>query len=383
MITALSIGAASSAYNYTVVAKSGDVIDGITLSNLTRPFIADDGTVLFIKDYDLNTTCCSVLFSKHVNSAGGAVVVKQGDVIDGLTITQIFRATSNDSGEIVFSASFTGPRAGTGIFRRKAKVVATGDTIGGLTILGPNSDGQLNDSGEIVFASQYSGPNGTGSGLFTPNRVIVQNGTTIGGLTLTGVSAPVLSKNGTIAFIGGTNSFVGIFTQSGLLLKNGQTVSGLPLVGPLPNPAITELGVIGFGSNCILNGVIGIAFFLGQAVIAKTGDTIDGLTLSVSGDPVAPQPLGIAFNATGEAVFESLATTASGASTAAIFTQHHLVVQNGDTIAGFTVGNIFGSGGSFFFLPSINDSGQVAFQTTDASSKSLGTAIFVATPKGQ
>jgi hypothetical protein len=372
----ISIWAASSAYDYNVVAKSGDAIGGVTLNSIGAPFISDNGIVLFLGDYP-NGFASGAMFSRHFAAAkGGSVLIKQGDVISGLSVHQISSAKRNDNGEVVFSSTYNGG-FGPGIFRLKAKVAAAGDIIGGLTLNGGLGGYDLNDFGEIVFGATYPSPDGVaglGYGIFTPNRIIVKSGDMIGGATLISVNNPALSKSGTVVFSGSysdtPNHFTGaIFTQHRMVVKIGDTVGGLTLAG-LSQPAINELGAIGFEGRF---GGFGRAFFINHALIAKTGDTIDGLTLTPPGDPLAPLG-GLTLNASGEGLFGSSATNRSGASTGGWFTQNHSVVAIGDTVAGISVAGLSSA--------SINDSGQVAFDVLYLS-PSQGEAVIVATPNGR
>ena len=118
---------------------------------------------------------------------------------------------------------------------------------------------------------------------------------------------------------------------------------GVQLTPPiLGNAAITELGTIGFGSEYLPLGggpCCAFAFFLGDSIIAKSGDTVDGYMLTID-DPLAPV-LTLQLNASGKALFQSLAVTPSGGLTAGWFTPEHSIVVSGDNLAGYTVANGF------------------------------------------
>jgi hypothetical protein len=370
MVTATLTWAASSAYDYTVIAKTGDVIGGITLNDLAWPFISDDGTVLFLGDYPMGHAV-GAMFSRHVASPLGSVLVKQGDVIDGFMVDQIESEKRNGIGEIVFSNNLP---PGGGIFRLKAKVAVPGDSIGGLTITFPCCF-DLNDRGEIVFSAQYQAQDGTaGPGIFTPSRVIIKSGDSIAGGTATSVNNPALNRSGILAFNASyrdsaNNLISGIFTQRRTVVKSGDTVSGLTLMN-LGAPAISDLGLVGYEA---VDPTGGRAFFIEHSLIAKTGDTIDGLTLVPPGDPLGPLDE-LILNAGAEALFSSNAMNSSG-TTAGFFTRKHSVVAVGDTIAGISVGGLFS-------VASLNDAGQIAF-VVDYFSPSQGEAVVVATPNGQ
>ncbi len=368
--TATSTLAASSAYDYKVVARAGGVIGKIILHDLADPFISNDGTVLFLGDHPLGHAV-GAMFSRRVAPPLASVVVKNGDVIDGFTVDQIESEKRNNIGEIVFTTNL----AGGGIFRPKARVAVSGDIIGGLTITFPSSF-DLNNRGEVAFSAQYQGSGGsTGSGIFIPSRVIVKSGDTVAGVTPTLISNPALNNSGSLAFNASyedsPNHFTfGIFTLRRIVVKVGDTVSGHTLM-ELSAPDISDLGLIGYEAQDNTNGR---AFFVESTVIAKTGDTIDGLTLVPPGDPLAPLD-GVILNASGEALFDSDATNASGTATFGFFTGKHSVVAVGDTIAGISVTGLSS-------VASLNDAGQIAF-VVNYSLPTQGQAVVVATPNGQ
>jgi len=356
-LTPASLWAASPAYKYRVVAKSGDVIDGITLNDLSTPFISKE-TVLFQSDYP-DGNIAGAMFAANIASGAKNVVIKQGDSIDGYVVNQILNEKRNDRGEIVFSTTLRGG----GIFTLKAPVVVGGQTIGGLPVTFPG-DFSLNNKGEIVFAASSDA---VGRGIFTSKGLIAGGGTTIGGITLNGASNPALSNSGVVAFNGdysiSSNHYTGVFTQNGVIVKEGDSVSGLSLSN-IGAPAISKFGVIGYEAT---SSLFQRAFFIDHSLIAQTGDTIDGLTLRAPGDPLAPLDT-LTLNADGEALFSSAATNANGTNTGGWFTAKHSVIADGDSVDGITVNNVYGA--------TMNDRGQVAAVVSYAG----GTALIVATP---
>ncbi len=361
--------AASSSYDYQVFAKTGDVIGDVTLDSISSAFLSDDGSVVFIGRYN---SCCEALFFKRSAAARGQILIRQGDLIDGQSISLFGSVKRNDRGEIVFSANI-GDGSSIGIFRLKSAVALPGETLGGIALTNLSGDFDLNDPREIVFDG-YSGspPAAAVYGIFTPGRVIVRSGDVIDGLTLQILGEPTLSKNGLIAF---TSTFedsegqlgIGVFTQHRLVIKVGDTLDGLPLLG-LGEAIISERGVIGIAFD-YSNGPIRQAFAVGGKIAVKSGDVIDGFT-------IVGQPDGIPFpatlNANGEVLFTTGAISPDGAPTFALFTPHHLVAAPGDTIEGLTALGGVSSG-------SINDAGQIAFDIfLDAGDSQA--ALIVATP---
>jgi hypothetical protein len=363
--------AASSSYDYQVFAKPGDVIGDVTLDSVGTSFLSDDGSVVFVGRYN---SCCEALFFKRSAAAKGSILVRQGDSIDGRSISLFREVKRNDRGEIVFSANID-DGSSVGIFRLKSAVALPGETVGGITLTNLFGDFDLNDPREIVFdAFSGSFPDNFETAIFTRGRVLVRSGDVIGGLTLQVLAEPTLSKSGLVAF---TSTFedstgqtgIGVFTQHRLVVKQGDTIDGLPLLS-LGEALISENGLIGIGFDYSLDP-IRQAFAVGGKIAVKSGDVIDGFT-------IVGQPDGIPFpatlNASGEVLFTTGAIGPDGTAKFALFTPHHLVAAPGDTIQGLTA-----QGG--VSLGSINDAGQIAFLIFLDPGGSQA-ALIVATPNG-
>jgi hypothetical protein len=361
--------AASSPYDYQVFAKTGDVIGDITLESFSSAFLSDDGSVVFVGRYN---SCCEALVFKRSAASKGQILIRQGDLVDGQSISSFQSVKRNDRGEIVFSATI-GEGSSVGIFRLTSAVALPGETLGGITLTNLFGDFDLNDRREIVYDGFSGSPaNDAVYGIFTPSRVIVRSGDVIDGLTLQVPGEPTLSKNGLVAF---TSTFedsagqmgIGVFTQHRLVVKVGDTLDGLPLLG-LGEAIISERGLIGIAFD-YSNAPIGQAFAVGGKIAVKSGDVIDGFT-------IVGQPDGIPFpatlNANGEVLFTTGAISPGGATEFALFTTHHLVAAPGDTIEGLTAQGGVNSG-------SINDAGQVAFLLFLDRGDSQA-ALIVATP---
>ena len=353
------------------MCSSDLVIGDITLDTISSAFMSDDGSVVFVGRY---SSCCEALFFKRSAAAKGRILIRQGDLIDGQSISSFQSFKRNDRGEIVFSANI-GDGSSIGIFRLKSAVALPGETLGGITLTNLFGDFDLNDRREIVFDGFSGSPaDGAVYGIFTPDRVIVRSGDVIDGLTLQVPGVPTLSKDGLVAF---TSTFedskgqlgIGVFTPHRLVVKGGDTLDGLPLLG-LGEAIISERGVIGIAFDYSVDPILQ-AFAVGGKIAVKSGDVIDGFT-------IVGQPDGIPFpatlNANGEVLFTTGAISPGGATEFALFTTHHLVAAPGDTIEGLTAQGGVNSG-------SINDAGQVAFLLFLDRGDSQA-ALIVATPKG-
>jgi hypothetical protein len=130
------------------------------------------------------------------------------------------------------------------------------------------------------------------------------------------------------------------------------------------NPAINNRGTIAFFSG--FSGGSGI--FTPSSVVAKTGDTISGLTLAATFCP--------AINDPGTIVFEGVFPAPFPPGGLGIFTPSTVVAKLGDTIGGLTL-TAFGS------CPVINNRGTIVFVGVLVSSSSAELAIVKATPAGE
>ena len=168
------------------------------------------------------------------------IVAQRGDVIDGITLTNLGGVYSlNNSGTVAFRGSFSAGNE-AGIFTQSNLLVETGDVIGGKTFTNFNHELSLNDNGTVAFRGLFSG----GHGLFTPTELLVATGDIIGGQLLIGVEFPSLNNDGTVAYIGKSAGGGGIFTQNDLVAF-GDTIGGITLadIGP---PSINDFGQIAF-----------------------------------------------------------------------------------------------------------------------------------------
>jgi hypothetical protein len=240
LAAATPIWAASNAYTYQVIAKTGDVVGGLTLTHLYTPNLSNDGTVLIVGD--IPSAQNGVLFSINFESGKKSVVVQRGQSIGGYTMGSFTTAARNDNGAIIFGVNMPN---GNAIFNLKGPIDLPGQTIGGISQTPLTFS--LNNAGEIVFDAVDN--HADNSDIFTPTSVLIKPGTTIAGIPLTGASNPSLSWSGQIAFIGGYrvgSTFQnGIFTLNNLIVKTGDSVGGYTLDG-ISAPSISKLGVIGY-----------------------------------------------------------------------------------------------------------------------------------------
>jgi hypothetical protein len=327
--------AAPIAYTFTVVAKTGDIISGKTLTGFKQPsfgpnspainagasvafyatyaegaFVGEgiftpDSIVLKNGDSVRGNTVDGISFVPALNDRGTIVVrgllssqesailasttllAKEGDKIGGQTLTSFGLPAINNDGTVAFVGSSP---SGTGIFTQRAVLAKSGESIEGLTLtsFGPPA---INDRGTVAFQSWLSGEIATA--IFTPTAVLVKVGDTIGGKTLTDLFfAPALNSSGSVAFMGVFSGGTGVFTQNALLEQTGDTIGGRKLTS-FGSPVINDTGLVAFFAT--YPGGEGI--FTQTSLIANTGDTICGKTLIGVGQPAINSSGAVAFTA--------------------------------------------------------------------------------------
>jgi len=387
---AASSWAQSSFYSYQIAAQSGEVISGHTLQSFGEPSLSNDGTILFS---GTDPSGQQALFSINPNTNAVSVLAKQGDTIAGLTINSFGEYKRNNAGIVVFQATVNSTQQAIFQLTSQAgftKVVAEGDTVSGLPIQSL-SQFDLNDSGAIVFTASWNAD--ANSGVFTPQGVLAKTGDTIAGITLLGVDTLQpdmlynsglidISNDGIVAFRGTygnpSQPSYAIFTPNSVVAQGGETIDGLTLGGSR-NYEFYDGGITKTGGLVCFRDWDYAAVIVGQQVVAQQGDIVDGYTIDGPFD-VAHQAEtdGLAVNAQGEAVFYSRSSDETGADAFGVFTPTHAVfVGNNLTIDGIAMSAATATFSKF----SLNDAGQVALAAqTEVQGQSV---LVVATPNPQ
>ena len=224
------------------LAARGDTIGGLTLTgDAVNPALNNAGTVVF----GAEASPVGGLFTTS------GLVVPDNAVIDGKTVSIGGPAVINDAGTIFFGSFLYDPSQplglGFGLFTPSQLLVATGDTVGGVTLSGLGIRAPaVNNAGSVVFLGSSSS-SGKG-GIFTLSELLVPDGTTIGGKTLTSVTDPAINEAGTIVFVGLYGTGNGIFTTSELVIGSGDTVDG-KVLGSVTVPYINKAGIIVFSAG--------------------------------------------------------------------------------------------------------------------------------------
>jgi hypothetical protein len=355
--------AAESTYDYEIVAQSGTKIDGIALTIFEEVALNDANTVFFNAHYnDGSYAGATGIFSrKHA-------LLKKGDVVAGAAINGPSLRSLNNFNEILVELSYPQTLASSlGKFTVRdnhlvleGKLIRTGDVIGGLTIQ-EFRESLINDLGEIVFSADYTDASGASAiGVFTRNRVLLKAGSVVDGVSLSGnntfgrlyglsdFDTIAFDTNGNLGNLGGIQT--GAFTQHKALALPNQTIHGIPLITAF-SPAISHFGWTAFaGEYSIAPGCNsflcrGFAVFGPRGVVARTGDSISGLTLNDSMEPVS-------INDEGEVLIQADVAGGYG-----LFTRDAVVAVTGDKLAGFMVEG--------FVNAQMNDSGNVAFSASE------------------
>jgi hypothetical protein len=373
IVACVSIGGApangpTQGYSLQVVAKTGQSIGGNTITNFTQPAVLNDqGTLVFAAASNTGPG----LFTPD------AVIAKAGDTIDGKTLTSVTSPAMNQSGNIAFLAGYSG---GSGIFTPSQAMVNSGDTIDGQKIFNFYQGIALDDNGDVAFEASTgsSFPIGTGV-FFTANngssRLLISPGQSVNGKALAGVGTPVVSRSGVVGIRGdfvnnADPNDTGILTidtagdaTPNLLAETGSTVDGKTLtVFGFPSGVTSEGAAI---STANFDGGSGLFRLAPQGsgtsnLLVQTGTTIGGLTLTQIGQT--------AVNSKGDFAFFGTFSGGQG-----IFTPSDVLVKTGDRVGLNTITAIllnstaYNANGTIAFVAQLDDGSKALVVGTPAA----------------
>jgi hypothetical protein len=367
----------SSGYQFTLLAKTGDSIGGHVLTSIGNHAINNSGLVVFPASFDGGVG----IFTPS------GVLVQTGDTIAGKTLTDIGPLRLNNQGTVAFLASFTG---GSGIFTQNGLVMQIGDVIAGRTITGfaytvtgagPSAlPFALDDAGTIVFAascepggSPYPGaqPLPAGQGIFTPSQLLALTEDHSGILAyVTNVYSPNISGLGSIVF--GGWAYDGTFNIYSLCaLSQAPCISGE--VGGSPLDAALDYPVINNSGSIDAVFENDSGYSIPVVVFPIPGVTIlEGLPFLAMNNPGV-----VVFPATFQVSNPPFPPAVKGG----LFTPWDLLIQDGDSIDGNTLASPSIQPGLLsavpFNSPSINDAGTIVFFVALADGSS---GIVMTTP---
>ena len=230
-------------YNFSIVALSGQTIDGLLLAPAFgyQICINDPGEIVFIGSYMISpgNFNSAVFTPQHV-------IAKTGDIVDGEPLTNFGGCGLNNYGALLFGGGL--PSGYGGLFLKQGPLPAKRLVTGGSQKI----DGfemkfienmAINDFGEIVFSANYAGPNGSMPvGIFTPKSVLLVPGSEVDHHVLSSVDATFALSLQQLFFHAASPSIgEGIFSLHELIVKTGDVISGHQLVsqccGTFSSPA--------------------------------------------------------------------------------------------------------------------------------------------------
>jgi hypothetical protein len=348
------VRAAAPGYTFTILAQTGDTIDGKTLIAIGDPIINNAGTVVFPASFDGG----SGIFTPS------NLLAQTGDTISGETLTNIVdpygraQIAVNNSGSVVFVGDFAG---GTGIFTPSSLLFKTGDVIDGKTLLsigGVEGRIGINDAGIVVFQAAFKQPYfpSQAYGIFTSSGLVSDPVSGFYNL----LRAPQINNTGTVVFVINRDFDVEISTQSGVV-GGGEYAD---------YPAINSAGSIAY--SCGFEGEV-----TSNSAICTTMSDRWGTGTIISGKVVygAASFTRPALNDAGTLVFNALfqSDPKFGADESGIATPSELIISSKDTIVGKPLTYYFEAFGS----PTINNSGTIVFRASFADGTS---GIVIVTP---
>ncbi|MEM1228738.1 MAG: hypothetical protein AAGJ40_23890, partial [Planctomycetota bacterium] len=153
------------------------------------------------------------------------IVAREGDTVGGLPISDLGTARINDNGLIAFSGSSGSTSA---VWSTSGVLLAEGQSLGGGVNL-PDFDTfnfALNNAGQVGVSGAVNS-----QGVFTSSGIAITAGSTIGGQTITGNfgSNVALADDGTSFFIADVGTTTTVFNANSILAQEGQTIGGVAL----------------------------------------------------------------------------------------------------------------------------------------------------------
>ncbi|MCH8046871.1 MAG: hypothetical protein IID44_24475 [Planctomycetes bacterium] len=221
-------------------------------------------------------------------------------------------------------------------------IVRAGDVIDGQTILTPFSSNpnniSINNDGEVVFLPRVVGPFGTGWGVMTQHRFIAGAGKLVDGL-FAGFDnqdhSPKINNLGQVtytAFLPGGDR--GVFVDETLIARRGDVIDGQTLFSPSVATAINDDGTVVFvvrrADEVGERGPPGV--YTQDRMVVESGQVIDGFTIG--------QPFGVEISNPGEIFSFTFLQDFGDGPSAAIVTPERIVLKPGDVIGGQRVDQI-------------------------------------------
>lgn len=346
------------AYDFSIIAQEGDIIDGLPVQFLSGAArINENGDIAFSG----GSGSTSAVWSPT------ALLLAEGQNIGGGVILPDFTQTNfdyNDAGEVAVSS---GSFSIEGVYTSTGTAITTGSTIDGATISG-NFDVNValaNDGTLVFIADVETAPGVFTTTVFDTTSILAQEGQTIGGITLTEIGSSFtnglldIDDAGNAVFYNNSDFFssageVGIVSTAGFGLEDQSPFPTGTLAGQPINFISTSsfaLGVNGPGDIIIQANVGGVSGLYSQQGLVVADGVIDG----VDGFFYA----GADLNDSGSYVsfFSDFDTIGDG-----IVVDGSIVITDLDTIGGFDIDSLLtaaaidlNNNGDFVFVASLDD----------------------------
>jgi hypothetical protein len=373
--------AQASDYKLSIVAKTGDTIDGNTLTFVGPATINNAGTVAFVAGFSDQIGVfrslehpCGTERRRGDHQPDRKLLVKTGDTIDGLTPLDFGTPVLNDRGTVAFIGTYESLGLQSAIFEthesedcahvKSEVLVKAGDMIAGHTLGGFGStvtaQPAIDNRGRVFFWAFFD--SGTGAGIFMPSALLVS----------TQERNPSTDGHGNVVIMNFTSNGGGIFTQSSPLVESGDIIQGLTLLSFGDGPAVNHRGTVAFIGTFDDQSVSQVGIFTTREIdgrpgdhsrlLVRTGDIIDGLTLTGLFSPIA-------INAPGTVAFAGIFSGGTG-----IFTQSALVAREGDIVDANVLGDLL-----VLRHQDINNAGEIVFEARFSDGS---TGIILAEPRG-
>jgi hypothetical protein len=171
-----------------LIAASGDTIDDVRITHLSGGLSLNRwGRLAFAASISSDLTQTAIFTPE-------TVIAASGDTLEGDTIVRVANPVITNRGEVLFHVTAAHGQALVSTVQNI--VVRTGDSVDGLTVLTLGDLPSINTRGEVAFSAGFS----SGSGILTTWRgVVLKTGDELAGKIVLDVDEPVINRHGAVA----------------------------------------------------------------------------------------------------------------------------------------------------------------------------------------
>jgi hypothetical protein len=335
-LTLCAFSTARGEYTLRIIAEPGDVIDGYTIDRFSHEYtnvaINNDGEVAFFAGATGPTgTGWSVMTQRRFIAGAGKVV---DGTIPGFN-SEDHQVDINSSGQVVYTALL--PQGGRGLFVNEDLWFQPGDVIDGQTLTLVFRYPQINDAGTVVFDGRYAGEDEP-IAIFTQTDILAHSGQTIDGYSLAATTYPRIGNAGHVAFLTGLleNGVGAVVSPERIVLKEGDFVDGMRVV------RIDGLGGVTSSGEIVMSVTAGNSSDLQDYVVTQSR------VIFRAGDRIADHRNGwlvgteVVFNDRDELALLGAITDDEGNwLTNGLFAAGRLVAKEGDLLDGKVISEIY------------------------------------------